>query len=147
MSDNFKNIHIGKMIEKRVIENGIESSRVCRFLKCSQAEILEMYNSNEVGTEILLRWSKLLNYDFFRLYTQHLILYAPPGKVNDNKKISKESQLPVFRKNIYTQEIIDFVLDLLKKGIKTKAEIIDEYRIPKTTLYKWVSKNAKNSFS
>ena len=122
MSDNFKNIHIGKMIEKRVIENGIESSRVCRFLKCSQAEILEMYNSNEVGTEILLRWSKLLNYDFFRLYTQHLILYAP-------------------------QEIIDFVLDLLKKGIKTKAEIIDEYRIPKTTLYKWVSKNAKNSFS
>lgn len=144
---NFKNIHIGKIIEKRVAESGIQSSRICAFMKCSGKEINDTYRSEEIGTEALLRWSKLLDYDFFRIYTQHLILYAPPCKVKSNGQAAgKDSQLPVFRKNIYTREIIDFILDLLTTGEKTKAEVIEEYRIPKTTLYKWISKNSKNAY-
>ncbi len=138
---NFKNIHIGSLVEKRVTENGIETSRICNFLKCSEDELYNMYRSQDLSTDVLLRFSKLLEYDFFRLYTQHLILYAPPGSINYHKKeTEKTSQLPVFRKNIYTKEIIDFMMDLLRKGVKTKSEIIREYRIPKTTLYKWITK-------
>ncbi len=103
-----------------------------------------MYKSESMNTEILLKWSKLFEYDFFRIYSQHLILYAPSSvdeKAKEQK--SKTTSLPQIRKNIYTKEIIDFILELIATGKKTKAQIIEEYRIPKTTLYKWESKYKK----
>ncbi|KAA0128542.1 transposase [Chryseobacterium sp. SN22] len=140
---NFKTIHIGNFIEKRVAESGIDLSRICNFMKCTEEEIQSTYASKEISTERLLKWSKLLDYDFFRIYTQHLILYSPPLHIKE--EIQTKTQLPVFRKNIYTREIIDFILELINNGIKTKAEIIQEYRIPKTTLYKWISKKDKKT--
>ena len=104
-----------------------------------RAKRKEMYKHKSLDTEILLKWSKLLEYDFFRIYTQHLILYAPPVKQEENEN-NKKSSLPQFRKNIYTKEIIDFILEQISNGKMTKNEVIERYRIPKTTLYKWISK-------
>ena len=88
------------------------------------------------------KWSKILEYDFFRIYSQHLILYAPPSaNENKSKKENQKSTVPQFRKNIYTNEIIDFILDQVNTGKMTKNEVINRYRIPKTTLYKWISKH------
>ncbi len=136
---NYKNIHIGKYIKELVKEKGIHSNRICKFLDCNKSDILAVYNSKSLDAEILLKLSKLLEYDFFRIYSQHLILYAPPssGKPTINSKI------PNFRKNIYTKEIIDFILEQLANGEKSKLQIIEEYGIPKTTLYKWISKYGK----
>jgi len=136
---NFKNIHIGILINQAVTESGIEMSRICNFFKCKEKEVTEMYQAKSLDTEILLKWSKLLEYDFFRIYTQHLILYAPPVKQEENEN-NKKSSLPQFRKNIYTKEIIDFILEQISNGKMTKNEVIERYRIPKTTLYKWISK-------
>ena len=135
---NFKEIHIGTLINQLVAERGIAISRLCNFLKCNQEEIEKMYQAKSLDTEVLLRWSKLLEYDFFRIYSQHLILYAPPsaGKEKGNKK----SNLPRFRKNIYTKEVIGFILEQIKTGEMTKIQVMEEYNIPKTTLYKWISK-------
>lgn len=141
---NFKNIHIGSLIEKKVAESEIKSYRICKFIHCTEAQISEMYKAPSLDTDLLLRWSKLLEYDFFRLYTQHLILYAPPGPEKRDLMKNRSSLLPVFRKNIYTKEIIDFILELIRTGKKTKPEIIQQYKIPKTTLYKWISKQNKN---
>ena len=135
----FKEINIGQMIDKAVTESGIEMSRICNFFKCKEKEVTEMYQAKSLDTEILLKWSKLLEYDFFRIYTQHLILYAPPVKQEENEN-NKKSSLPQFRKNIYTKEIIDFILEQISNGKMTKNEVIERYRIPKTTLYKWISK-------
>ena len=135
---NIKDIHIGQIIEKAVAENKIEISRICNFFKCSEEKIPEMYRAKSLDTEILLKWSKLLEYDFFRIYTQHLILYAPPAAKEEQKK--KKSALPQFRKNIYTKEIIDFILNQIHSGEMTKTQVIERYNIPKTTLYKWISK-------
>lgn len=137
---NFKYIHIGNLIHLRVKELGINESRICNFLKCTEKEIGEMYSSENLPSNILLQWSKLLEYDFFRIYSQHLILFSPPS---GGKKPEKDTQLPQFRKNLYTKEIIDFILDLVEKGEKTKEQIIQEYKIPKTTLYKWFNKYKK----
>lgn len=136
---NFKNIHIGILINQAVTESGIEMSRICNFFKCKEKEVTEMYQAKSLDTEILLKWSKLLEYDFFRIYTQHLILYAPPVKQEENEN-NEKSSLPQFRKNIYTKEIIDFILEQISNGKMTKNEVIERYRIPKTTLYKWISK-------
>ncbi|WP_317047722.1 MULTISPECIES: hypothetical protein [unclassified Chryseobacterium] len=100
-----------------------------------------MYNSESLDSKTLLKWSKLLKYDFFRLYSQHLILYSPPTARDPEYK--DKNILPQFRKNIYTKEIIDFILEILETGYKTKDQIMAEYGIPKTTLHKWISKYKK----
>lgn len=136
---NFKEIHIGQLLEQRVGETKSELSRICNFMHCSEEEIQKMYLQKSLDTEVLLKWSKILDYDFFRLYSQHMILYAPPmAKENTVKK--KKSSLPNFRKILYTKEIINFILEMVESGKKTKNQVIEEYKIPKTTLYKWISK-------
>ncbi|WP_317047557.1 hypothetical protein [Chryseobacterium oncorhynchi] len=109
-------------------------------MKCTELEINEMYALENLPTHTLLRWSKLLEYDFFRLYSQHLILYAPPSA---SIRESESSKLPRFRKNIYTREMIDFILELIGKEEKTKRQITDEYGIPYSTLCKWMAKHNK----
>lgn len=104
-----------------------------------------MYKMNSLDSEILLRWSKLLEYDFFRFYSQHLILYSPKSTQNNCSKETEKSTLPQFKKNIYTQELIDFILEQLHFEVMTKKQIIEEYRIPRTTLYKWIYKHSKNN--
>ncbi|MFP8893238.1 transposase [Chryseobacterium sp. EZn1] len=140
----FREIHIGFIINQIVTENGIKMSRICNFFKCQEEEIEKMYHCESMDSNLLLRWSKLLGYDFFRIYTHHLILYSPPKKwQNECLNSNKKSKTPQFRKNIYTKEIIDFILELLETGEKNKQEIISQYKIPKTTLYKWIKKYTK----
>ena len=108
-------------------------------MHCSEKEIQQMYQSKSLNAELLLKWSKLLGYDFFRIYTQHLILYAPQSATEEKAK-SLKSSLPRFRKNIYTKEVIDFILEQITSNEMTIMQIVERYRIPKTTLYKWISK-------
>lgn len=140
---NFKEIHIGKMLKTAVTESGIEISRICNFMKCTEEEIQEMYTQGNLSTNILLKWSKLLEYDFFRIYTQHLILYAPTSANEKRSKENKKQTIPEFRKNIYTKEVIDFIIEQIDTEKMTKKQIIERYNIPKTTLYKWISKYTK----
>lgn len=87
MKNNFKDIHIGEMIEEGVMESGVEISRICSFLQSSEKEIEKMYKAKSLNSDILLRWSKLLEYDFFRIYSQYLILYAPTTSAIDKVEI------------------------------------------------------------
>ncbi|RKS96406.1 transposase [Chryseobacterium defluvii] len=139
---NFKSIHIGQTVEQGVADRKIELFRICNFFTCTEEEIKEMYQQKSLETETLLKWSKLLNYDFFRVYSQHLILYAPPTTKERDQKF-KETKLPQFRKNIYTKEVIDFILEQIQTGEMTKVEVMKKYCIPKTTLYKWLIKHGK----
>ncbi len=138
---DYKNIHIGSLIEVLVTERGIDLPRICNFLKCTETDVAIMYKSKSINTDFLLRWSKLLQYDFFRIYTQHLILFSP--KNYENQKNEQSSALPQFRKNIYTREIINFILERIENGTMTKNQVIEEYKIPKTTLFKWINKYQK----
>ena len=58
--------------------------------------------------------------------------------VTSNSK--NDSKLPQFRKNIYTIEIIDFILDLFIKENKSIQEISEKYNIPKNTIRNWTRK-------
>lgn len=137
--NDLKAINIGHLIALKVKQSGMDPLRICNFLKVTEEDLSQMYMQRHISTDLLLKWSKLLEYDFFRLYSQHLILYAPPSsrsKVNTNNK----STLPKFRKNLYTKEIIDFVLEQLISGNMSKNEVAKRYNIPKSTLYKWIVK-------
>ena len=135
---NIKNIHIGSLIQSKVEEYQISIERISRFLNSTEDEVESMYHVKSMDTDVLLKWCKLLKFDFFRFYTGHLILYAPQARI-DNVFTQKENTL-VFRKNIYTQEVKDFILDKIKTGKMTANDVVKRYKIPKTTLYKWMKK-------
>ncbi len=136
---NFKNINIGEIIQKIVLEYKIDSDRIYKHFKYSVNELEHIYNSSSLEADIILKWSKFLDYDLFRIYTQHLILYAPPS--NSYKKMDNKANVPKFTKNIYTSEIIEFIVDVIEKDEKTIPQVVEEYGIPKTTLYKWIKKH------
>lgn len=106
-------------------------------MNLTEEEVYELFESKSLDSEKLLMFSKLLEYDFFRLYTQHLILYAPSRRSMSTKP---SQALPSFRKNIYTKEIINFILEQVRSERMTVKEVIDIYGVPKTTLYKWLKK-------
>ncbi|MDV7698930.1 transposase [Chryseobacterium soli] len=133
---DLKKIHIGRLIKARHQELNIPIDRICKFFKLTEEEILNMFKQKNMNSDDMLKWSKLLKYDFFRFYSQHLILYAPQVKNSKNGNIA----LPQFRKNIYTKDIINFILEEINTGEKTRKEAVEYYGIPKTTLYKWISK-------
>ena len=127
--EDFKNIHLGEFIKRRIEESAVEMGRITAFMNSTEGEIKEMLSSPSLDTEIVLRWSKLLRYDFFRLYSQHIMLYAPAGAIETvmKEKADKDS-MPHFRKNIYTPEIIQFILELIETGQKTKVGMLASYR-------------------
>lgn len=135
---NLKSIHIGELLHRRVDELQISMDRIEKFMKCNEDEIERMYRQSNMDTLTLLQWSKLLEYDFFRLYSGHLILYAPPAKVQVSSK--QKNSLPAFRKNIYTEEVKSFILEKIADKEMTIKEVILKYRIPKTTLHTWIRK-------
>ncbi|KAB1232057.1 transposase [Chryseobacterium viscerum] len=135
---NIKNIHIGSLIRSKVEEYQIPIERISRFLDKTEDDIEKMYHEQSIDTDVLLKWCKLLKFDFFRFYSGHLILYAPQSKM-DNRDSQKKSTM-VFRKNIYTQEVKDFILEKIESGVMTANEVVLRYNIPKTTLYKWMKK-------
>lgn len=144
MVADIKNIHIGKIIFDLWQRSEIPMEQVCNYFKCEEEEVRLIFKQEAMTTDKLLRWSKLLGYDFFRIYSQHLILYAPGAsnrnRIGKKKEKGAKGQVPAFRKNIYTKEIIDYLLDLIRSEEKTPMQIIEEYKIPKTTLYRWIQK-------
>ncbi|MBB4807916.1 transcriptional regulator with XRE-family HTH domain [Chryseobacterium defluvii] len=139
----YKNIHIGQFIKERVEEKEITMDRICNFLNKDEKFIEEVYNNKSIDTDLLLRWCKLLEYDFFRIYSSHLILYAPPSAVNKGTK--KSEKIPYFRKNIYTQEIKDFIIKKILSDEMSLSDVIEEYSIPKSTLHRWMQKIRNNN--
>lgn len=139
---NFKNIHIGSIILKQVQLQNISTKRICNFFKCSEDEIEDFYEQKSLDTDMLLKWSKLLKHNLFLYYQNHLILYAPSAASIAKKEASKNDDTQhLFRKNIYTKEIKDYMVELILKKEKTQAEVVKKYHIPKNTLLRWLKKN------
>lgn len=140
---DYKDIHIGKHIKKISEIRNVSISRICAFLECNHKDILEMYNQKTIDSGILLKWCKLLDYNFFMFYQSHLQLYKPSASTThlSGKKISKKNKDYVFRKNIYSPDIIDWILEQIHREDLTTKEVIEKYNIPRTTIYRWIKRN------
>ncbi|GEJ45945.1 MULTISPECIES: transposase [unclassified Chryseobacterium] len=144
MKIDFKDIHIGNLIKILVSEAGLSTDRICTYMNLSEEEIKNTYQTDTLETKLLLKWCKLLEYDLFRFYSQHLLLYSSPKGADYNKPT--ESVLPQFRKNLYTKEVIFYILETIENNEKTKNEVIKDYGIPKSTLNRWIIKYGNKAF-
>ncbi|MPS74967.1 MAG: transposase [Chryseobacterium sp.] len=143
---NYKDIIIGTLIRKRVEELGIDENDICSFMTCDKDTVAHTYMANTLDIDTVLKWSKLLKYDFFQLYSQHLMLTFP-AKPIDNSIAKITYFLPRFRENLYSEDIIDFIMELIEKKEKTKRQVIEEYGVPEAVLNRWINKNKVNNIS
>lgn len=133
---NFKKIHIGYVLKSIVYERNLEEEYVLKYFKITKETLDEIYNTKNVKLDELLKWSKFLRFDLFRLFSMHLMLHhgisiTKSMKADGNAGIS-------IRKNVYTQEIKVFVVNQIRNEEISVTDAIKKYSIPKTTLYKWL---------
>lgn len=123
-------------------------SRACLFLNCSKDDIYTMYQQPSLDSSTLLRWCKLLDYNFFMIYHTHLQMFTPSAataKITRNPKDQKIQKSYNFKKNLYSPEIIKWLLEQMESKKMSVAQIIDRYSIPRTTIYRWKKKYANES--
>lgn len=65
-------LHIGKLIRKRMEEQQISIVWLAKHLSCSRTNVYKLLNKYSLDTEILAKISKLLDFDFFSLYSEEI---------------------------------------------------------------------------
>ena len=134
---NFKKIHIGKQIEELVKVKGINKNRIENFFKIPYENIVTHFEQEHISTELLLKWCKLLKFDFFRYYSSHLMIYHGISALQQKSSRPIETGL-IIRKNIYTPEIKQFILNKINNNEMDIANVIEKYGVAKTTIYRWL---------
>lgn len=66
-----RKIHIGKLIQAKMKEQGRTNVWLARQLPCSPNHIYKIYNSPSINTEMLVRISKILDYNFFEEFIEN----------------------------------------------------------------------------
>lgn len=142
---DYKNIHIGNYIKQISEIKSLDMSKAILYFKCTHQEVVNMYNQKTLDSGILLKWCKLLNYNFFMYYHTHLQIYKPlasSAKIPEDLMEGQDKSFKEysFKKNLYSPYIIDWILDKIKKKELTPKDVMDKYRIPKTTVYRWMKR-------
>ena len=65
-------LHIGKLIEEELRRQERTVSWFARKLFCDRTNVYDIFQRKSIDTELLLRISIILNYDFFRYYTDRV---------------------------------------------------------------------------
>ena len=141
----YRNIHIGKYIKLRMTEIGMDQGTLAGKLRQSPEQLQGIFSSGDITCHQLLKISRILSYDFFRIYSMNIILYSPPNmgfaiKPEKGQRKGNGTRMPNFIKNTYTPQVISYIVSLYRSGELSAAEMTQKYRIPKTTLYRWLKK-------
>jgi len=67
-------LHIGKAVRKIFLKSGLSVKQFADMIPCKESNIYKIYERKEIDTSLLKKICKILNYDFFKLYSQELHL-------------------------------------------------------------------------
>ena len=65
-------IHIGKLIKEKMVERGMTVVLMAKYLSCSRGNVYKIFDKYSIDTESLMKISKVLDFDFFGLYSEYL---------------------------------------------------------------------------
>jgi len=65
-----KEIHIGRLIQGKLKEDGRTVSWFARSINCERSNAYKIFKKPNIDTELLIRISKILKYDFFKLFSE-----------------------------------------------------------------------------
>jgi predicted transcriptional regulator len=138
-----RDIHIGDIISKILEIKRINKKDFGQSIDASIFEIKNILKGKSMDTNLLLKCSKVLRYDFFRLYSSHLMLHHGISNSMSNKKEQNNIDGINIRKNVYTKELILYLISKVRNKEMTTKEVINKFGIPRTTFYKWLQKYPK----
>ena len=65
-------MHIGQLIKQQMEMQGKTTSWLARELAYCRTNVYKIYDKKSIDTDLLLRISRLLQYDFFEVYSQEM---------------------------------------------------------------------------
>ena len=68
----FMAVHIGKEIQRVMEQRGISVAQLARDYGCSRIHMYRIFEKTSLDTTMLMRFSSLLAFDFFSLYSKEL---------------------------------------------------------------------------
>ena len=63
-------MHIGRCIKKQLSDQGKTTVWLARQLGCHRTNIYNIYEKSTIDTGVLMRISRILDYNFFQLYAE-----------------------------------------------------------------------------
>lgn len=66
-------IHIGRLIKQKMEERHLTVVWLARHLSCSRTNIYKMFERYSIDTEVLMKLSTILDFDFFSFYSDELL--------------------------------------------------------------------------
>lgn len=63
---------IGELIQERLKAEERSVAWFARKLSCSRANVYKIFRKEYIDTELLTRISRILDYDFFQYFSEHL---------------------------------------------------------------------------
>jgi len=65
-ADNIRDIHIGTIIKKKLMETSMTMTEFAAGINKSRSNVNDIFKRKSIDIELLIRISKALNYDFIR---------------------------------------------------------------------------------
>lgn len=65
-------VPIGKLIKEKLDERGLTATWLADRIPCGRANIYKIFNKNSIDTELLFRICVVLEFDFFKYYSQEM---------------------------------------------------------------------------
>lgn len=109
--ENLKEIHLGKLVKQKAEELNYPLPKLAQYFECTEEDILGFYEQKHLPTDVLLKFCTCLSYNFFRVLSAHVTLFV---KIGDRNKFNQPAVTPQLKKNVYTKEIKDFILSILR---------------------------------
>lgn len=66
-------INIGKLIQQQVKERGLSVTWLAHELNYSRTNVYKIFDKQSIDTDVLLRISIALEYDFFAIYSAEVV--------------------------------------------------------------------------
>lgn len=66
------NIQIGKLIREKFLESGLSIEQFADTIFCKRDNVYDIFRRERIDTGQLLKISKVLNFDFFKLYSDRV---------------------------------------------------------------------------
>jgi len=65
---DLKNIHIGKIIKKKMVEKSMTIAELARRIDRERTTVYDIFRRKSLDTELLIKISDALEYDFHQVY-------------------------------------------------------------------------------
>jgi len=85
----YNEFHVGKLIRKRVEEDGRKVGWLARKIHCKQRNIYNIFDRSSIDTEQLLKISLVLKMDFFMYLSEFYLSMAGEVSLISHKTITK----------------------------------------------------------